>query len=78
MRDTKRTLTNMPGSLETLTCLTDLDLSQNELPRVPDALYTLTNLKRLNLSNNVIAELSLALGSYYYTYMSTRLRILFT
>ncbi|KAK7571791.1 hypothetical protein V9T40_014263 [Parthenolecanium corni] len=61
MRDTKRTLSNMPSSLETLTCLTDLDLSQNELPRVPDALYTLTNLKRLNLSNNVIAELSLAL-----------------
>lgn len=62
MRDTQRTLNNMPGSLETLTNLTDLDLSRNELPRIPDALYTLTNLKRLNLSNNVITELPLALG----------------
>lgn len=64
MRDTQRTLSNMPSSLEMLTCLTDLDLSQNELPRVPDALYTLTNLRRLNLSNNLITELSLALGMF--------------
>lgn len=65
MRDTQRTLNNMPSSLETLACLTDLDLSRNELPRVPDALYTLTNLRRLNLSNNLITELSLALGMYF-------------
>lgn len=64
MRDTQRTLNNMPSSLEMLTSLTDLDLSRNELPRVPDALYTLTNLRRLNLSNNSITELSLALGKY--------------
>ncbi len=57
----------MPGSLETLTCLTDLDLSMNELPRVPDALYTLTNLRRLNLSNNVITELSLVLGTLNFS-----------
>ena len=62
MRDTQRTLANMPPSLESLTNLTDLDLSYNNLPKVPDALYTLPGLKRLNLSNNSITELSLALG----------------
>lgn len=62
MRDTQRTLSNLPTSLETLTNLTDIDLSYNSLPKVPDALYTLPNLKRLNLCNNEITELSLALG----------------
>ena len=38
MRDTQRTLNNIPSSLETLTNLQELDLSQNNLPRVPDAL----------------------------------------
>lgn len=61
MRNTHRNLTNMPPSLESLTSLTDVDLSCNQLPKVPDALYTLTNLKRLNLSSNLIVELSLAL-----------------
>lgn len=61
MRNTQRTLANMPPSLESLTNLTDLDLSYNDLPKVPDALYTLPGLKRLNLSNNAITELSLAL-----------------
>jgi len=55
----------MPPSLETLTSLTDLDLSCNQLPKVPDALYTLTNLKRINLSSNLITELSLALGIFF-------------
>lgn len=73
MRNTHRNLTNMPPSLETLTALTDLDLSCNQLPKVPDALYTLTNLKRLNLSSNVITELSLALGiifTYFYLFFN--------
>ncbi|XP_075220548.1 FLII actin remodeling protein isoform X2 [Lycorma delicatula] len=61
MRNTQRTLTNMPASLETLTKLTDVDLSHNDLPRVPDALYTVTSLRRLNLTDNSISELSLAL-----------------
>lgn len=64
MRDTQRTLNNMPASLETLVNLADLDLSRNDLPRVPDALYTLPNLRRLNLSNNVITELPVAFGKY--------------
>ncbi|OAD58387.1 Protein flightless-1 [Eufriesea mexicana] len=58
MRETQRTLNNIPSSLETLTNLQELDLSQNNLPRVPDALYSLSNLRRLNLSDNQITELS--------------------
>lgn len=64
MRDTQRTLNNIPSSLETLTNLQELDLSQNNLPRVPDALYSLSNLRRLNLSDNQITELSTAIGNY--------------
>lgn len=72
MRDTQRTLNNIPSSLESLTNLQELDLSQNALPRVPDALYSLPNLRRLNLSDNQISELSTAIGKissfsiYYY------------
>lgn len=58
MRNTQRTLSNFPGSLENLTSLAEVDLSQNSLPKVPDALYQLSNLKRLNLSENEITELS--------------------
>lgn len=61
MRDTQRTLNNIPSSLESLTNLQELDLSQNALPRVPDALYSLSNLRRLNLSDNQITELSTAI-----------------
>lgn len=66
MRDTQRTLNNIPSSLETLTNLQELDLSQNNLPRVPDALYNLLNLRRLNLSDNQITELSTAIGKFVY------------
>lgn len=58
MRNTQRSLTNFPTSLETLTNLAEVDLAQNALPKVPDALYSLPNLKRLNLSENEITELS--------------------
>ncbi|XP_014610510.1 PREDICTED: protein flightless-1 [Polistes canadensis] len=61
MRDTQRTLNNIPSSLETLTNLQELDLSLNSLPRVPDALYSLSNLRRLNLNDNQISELSTAI-----------------
>lgn len=62
MRNTQRTLNNIPASLESLTNLQELDLSQNALSRVPDALYSLPNLRRLNLSDNQISELSTAIG----------------
>ncbi|XP_054268551.1 protein flightless-1 [Macrosteles quadrilineatus] len=61
MRNTQRTLANLPASLEMLTNLQDLDLSFNNLPKVPDALYTLPTLRRLNLSSNCITELAMAL-----------------
>ncbi|KAK0089106.1 hypothetical protein PV325_009137 [Microctonus aethiopoides] len=61
MRNTQRTLNNIPASLESLTNLQELDLSQNALSRVPDALYSLPNLRRLNLSDNQISELSTAI-----------------
>ncbi|XP_043272595.1 protein flightless-1 [Venturia canescens] len=61
MRNTQRTLHNIPSRLESLTNLQELDLSQNALPRVPDALYSLPNLRRLNLSDNHISELSTAI-----------------
>ena len=63
MRNTQRTLNNIPSRLESLTNLQELDLSQNALPRVPDALYSLPNLRRLNLSDNDITELSTAIGT---------------
>ncbi|XP_014245300.1 protein flightless-1 [Cimex lectularius] len=59
MRDTQRTLGNLPPTLETLTKLTDIDLSYNCLTKVPDCLYTLPNIKRLNLSNNEISEITI-------------------
>ncbi|KAK7111739.1 protein flightless-1 homolog [Littorina saxatilis] len=59
MRNTQRTLTNFPTSLDTLINLQDVDLSDNALQRVPEALYKLSSLKRLNLSDNEITELSL-------------------
>lgn len=58
MRNTQRTLSNFPTSLESLTNLQDLDLAQNALPKIPEALYSVPNLKRLNLSDNEITELS--------------------
>ncbi|GLV41932.1 flightless I [Carabus blaptoides fortunei] len=61
MRNTQRTLSNFPTSLESLANLSDLDLAQNALPKIPEALYSLPNLKRLNLSENEITELSTAM-----------------
>ncbi|XP_067011007.2 protein flightless-1 isoform X2 [Anabrus simplex] len=64
MRDTQRTLNNIPANMDSLTNLTDLDLAQNALPKVPDALYALPNLRRLNLSENEITELAQAIDMW--------------
>ncbi|KAL8175325.1 UNVERIFIED_CONTAM: hypothetical protein K2H54_019610, partial [Gekko kuhli] len=64
LRNTQRTQSNLPTSLEGLTNLTDVDLSCNDLTRVPECLYTLSNLRRLNLSSNQIAELSLCIDQW--------------
>lgn len=58
MRNTHRSLQNFPTSLDTLTNLTELDLSMNLLPRIPEVLFSLSSLVQLNLSDNQIAELS--------------------
>ncbi|KFV77822.1 Protein flightless-1, partial [Struthio camelus australis] len=64
LRNTQRTQSNLPTSLEGLTNLADVDLSCNELSRVPECLYTLNSLRRLNLSSNQIAELSLCIDQW--------------
>ncbi|XP_073956996.1 FLII actin remodeling protein [Choristoneura fumiferana] len=64
MRNTQRTLANLPTSLDTLSNLSDVDLSKNALTKVPDALYSLLNLKRLNLSDNEITEVSQAIDNW--------------
>ncbi|XP_028172324.1 protein flightless-1-like isoform X3 [Ostrinia furnacalis] len=61
MRNTQRTVANLPTSLDTLSNLSDVDLSKNALTKVPDALYSLQSLKRLNLSDNEITEVSSAM-----------------
>lgn len=61
MRNTQRSVSNMPASaqsLASLVLLTELDLSQNEFTKIPESLYELGNLRRINLSNNNIVELS--------------------
>ncbi|XP_027730282.1 protein flightless-1 homolog [Vombatus ursinus] len=58
LRNTQRTQSNLPTSLEGLTNLADVDLSCNDLTWVPECLYTLPNLRRINLSSNQISELS--------------------
>lgn len=58
MRNTQRTLLNFPASLDHLSNLIELDVSQNNLPKIPDLIYNFVNLKRLNLSDNEIKEVS--------------------
>ncbi|XP_040830440.1 protein flightless-1 homolog isoform X3 [Ochotona curzoniae] len=66
LRDTQRTQSNLPTSLESLSNLADVDLSCNELTRVPECLYTLPSLRRLNLSSNQIPELSLCIDQWVH------------
>ncbi|XP_029432030.1 protein flightless-1 homolog isoform X2 [Rhinatrema bivittatum] len=64
VRNTQRTQSNLPTSLEGLTNLSDVDMSLNDLTRIPECLYTLSNLKRLNLSSNQISDLSLCIDQW--------------
>ncbi|KAI6076565.1 Protein flightless-1-like protein [Aix galericulata] len=64
LRNTQRTQSNLPTSLEGLANLADVDLSCNDLSRVPECLYTLGSLRRLNLSSNQITELSLCIDQW--------------
>merc|ERR1719290_681982 len=58
LRNTQRTLSNIPTNLEPLLNLTDIDLSQNQLTKIPEGIVTLANLKRLNLGSNEIDEVT--------------------
>ncbi|XP_057311886.1 protein flightless-1 homolog [Hydractinia symbiolongicarpus] len=64
LRNTQRTISNMPNKLDNIETLTDLDISHNDLPRVPEPVYRMTNLKRLDLSHNTITELSSLIDSW--------------
>ncbi|XP_048220972.1 protein flightless-1 homolog [Perognathus longimembris pacificus] len=66
LRNTQRTQSNLPTSLEALSNLADVDLSCNDLTRVPECLYTLPSLRRLNLSSNQISELSLCIDQWVH------------
>ena len=58
MRNTQRTLSNIPTGLEGLIHLSDVDLSENQLTKIPEGLLHVPNLKRLNLGSNQIGEIS--------------------
>ena len=62
LRNTQRTLTNIPQGLENLTNLKELDLSSNDLTFIPDTVYKIKSLRRLNYSENQITELSHMIG----------------
>ena len=53
----------LPESLDNLTSLNRLSLSENNLVKLPESLSSLTNLTRLNLSSNQLLELPESLGS---------------
>ncbi|KAK0418524.1 hypothetical protein QR680_013613 [Steinernema hermaphroditum] len=57
MRNTHRTLDNIPYAFDDLDNLTELDFAENDLPAVPEAVYKLKNLRKLDLSLNKITEL---------------------
>jgi len=58
LRNTQRTLSNIPANLDSLVNLTDVDLSQNQLNKIPEGILVLPALKRLNLGSNMIDEVS--------------------
>ncbi|XP_023344300.1 protein flightless-1 isoform X2 [Eurytemora carolleeae] len=58
LRNTQRTLSNIPVNLEPLVHLADVDLSQNHLTKIPEGLLVISGLKRLNLGSNMIDEVS--------------------
>ncbi|KAF8356657.1 fli-1 [Pristionchus pacificus] len=64
MRNTNRTLDNIPPTMDDLENLTDVDFAENNLPSVPDALYKLKSLRKLDLSANKISKIDLPEGSW--------------
>ena len=68
VRDTQRSVANIPSSLESLLDVTEVDLSQNGLTKIPDGLFVLPTLRKLNMSNNIMTELHSAIGIYLHTF----------
>ncbi|CAI4229081.1 unnamed protein product [Auanema sp. JU1783] len=64
MRNTNRTLDNIPPTLDDLENLTDVDFAENNLSAVPDALFKLKNLRKLDISSNKITNFVLPEGSW--------------
>uniref|UniRef100_A0A914HBG3 Gelsolin-like domain-containing protein n=1 Tax=Globodera rostochiensis TaxID=31243 RepID=A0A914HBG3_GLORO len=64
LRNTHRTLSNIPYSFEDVLNLQELDLSMNELQSVPDSLYALKQLRKLDLSFNKIAKIEFPSGVF--------------
>lgn len=62
LRNTQRTLTNIPQGLENLSHLKEIDLSNNDLTIIPDTVYKVKTLRRLNFSENQLSELSHLIG----------------
>ncbi|PIO63870.1 leucine Rich repeat-containing domain protein [Teladorsagia circumcincta] len=61
MRNTNRTLENIPPSLDDLENLRDIDLAENNLPAIPEALFKLKNLRKLDISGNKVLFWSLSM-----------------
>jgi hypothetical protein len=55
-------LHQVPATIGIMGTLTQLDLSDNQLPCLPEGLCGLTQLKQLNLNNNCLTELPDGLG----------------
>ena len=58
MRNTQRTISNIPVGLDGLIHLSDVDLSENQLTKIPEGLLSLPNVRRLNLGSNLLTEVS--------------------
>ncbi|XGW13461.1 hypothetical protein V3C99_000077 [Haemonchus contortus] len=64
MRNTNRTLENIPPSLDDLENLRDIDFAENNLPAIPEALFKLKNLRKLDISGNKIEKITIPEGSW--------------
>ena len=62
LRETQRSPSNIPSSLESLSEMAEIDLSSNSLTKAPDGLFALPSLRKLNMSNNLLPELHSAIG----------------
>ncbi|VDP04031.1 unnamed protein product [Heligmosomoides polygyrus] len=64
MRNTNRTLDNIPPSLDDLENLRDVDLAENNLPAIPEALFKLKSLRKLDVSSNKMEKITIPEGSW--------------